>query len=88
MDFISFFCCSLGQLASVAGIDKSDFQPLGRPQLSSTIGPRLSASALLTKGEYRDIQAKTDASSLVRVIKECRVIACANDQCSVIVPAY
>ncbi|XP_041792936.1 centrosomal protein of 78 kDa isoform X2 [Chelmon rostratus] len=55
----------LGQLASVAGIDKSDFQPLGRPQLSSTIGPRLSASALLTKGEYRDIQAKTDASSLV-----------------------
>uniref|UniRef100_A0A3Q2XII0 Centrosomal protein 78 n=1 Tax=Hippocampus comes TaxID=109280 RepID=A0A3Q2XII0_HIPCM len=28
----------LGQLASVAGIDTSDFSPLGRPQLSSTLG--------------------------------------------------
>ncbi|XP_049620072.1 centrosomal protein of 78 kDa-like [Syngnathus scovelli] len=28
----------LGQIASMAGIDKSDFSPLGRPQLSSTLG--------------------------------------------------
>ncbi|XP_051923285.1 centrosomal protein of 78 kDa isoform X1 [Hippocampus zosterae] len=28
----------LGQLASMAGIDTSDFSPLGRPQLSSTLG--------------------------------------------------
>ncbi|KAM9361111.1 centrosomal protein of 78 kDa [Symphorus nematophorus] len=45
----------LGQLASMAGIDKSDFQPLGRPQLSSTIGPRVGGTASLI----------TDASSLV-----------------------
>ncbi|XP_070820049.1 centrosomal protein of 78 kDa isoform X2 [Chaetodon trifascialis] len=57
----------LGQLASVAGIDKSDFQPLGTPQLSSTVGPRWDGAALLTRGESRDIQEKTDASSLARV---------------------
>ncbi|KAM6954474.1 centrosomal protein of 78 kDa [Aplochiton taeniatus] len=28
----------LGQLASIAGIDQTDFEPLGRPQLSSTVG--------------------------------------------------
>ncbi|XP_014027650.2 centrosomal protein of 78 kDa isoform X1 [Salmo salar] len=28
----------LGQLASMAGIDQSDFGPLGRPQLSSSVG--------------------------------------------------
>ncbi|XP_032371519.1 centrosomal protein of 78 kDa isoform X3 [Etheostoma spectabile] len=56
----------LGQLASMAGIDKSDFHPPGRPQLSSTVGPHLDGASL-TGGEYRDVQAKTDASSLVRV---------------------
>ncbi|XP_032371518.1 centrosomal protein of 78 kDa isoform X2 [Etheostoma spectabile] len=54
----------LGQLASMAGIDKSDFHPPGRPQLSSTVGPHLDGASL-TGGEYRDVQAKTDASSLV-----------------------
>ncbi|XP_078107185.1 centrosomal protein of 78 kDa isoform X2 [Sander vitreus] len=54
----------LGQLASMAGIDKSDFHPPGRPQLSSTVGPHL-GGASLTGGEYRDVRAKTDASSLV-----------------------
>ncbi|XP_076588077.1 centrosomal protein of 78 kDa isoform X2 [Chaetodon auriga] len=57
----------LGQLASVAGIDKSDFQPLGTPQLSSTMGPLMGGAALLTRGESRDIQAKTDALSMARV---------------------
>ncbi|KAK5870994.1 hypothetical protein PBY51_003897 [Eleginops maclovinus] len=47
----------LGQLASMAGIDKSDFHPPGRPQLSSTLG----------RGEYGDCQEKTDAPSLVDV---------------------
>uniref|UniRef100_UPI00398EE513 centrosomal protein of 78 kDa n=1 Tax=Pristiophorus japonicus TaxID=55135 RepID=UPI00398EE513 len=28
----------LGQLATIAGIDQSDFGPVGRPQLSSTVG--------------------------------------------------
>ncbi|XP_037633029.1 centrosomal protein of 78 kDa isoform X1 [Sebastes umbrosus] len=55
----------LGQLASMAGIDKSDFPPPGRPQLSSTVGPCLDAATSLSKVEYRDVQAKTDASSLV-----------------------
>lgn len=36
--FTHTFSLSLGQLASMAGIDTSDFSPLGRPQLSSTLG--------------------------------------------------
>ncbi|XP_040897541.1 centrosomal protein of 78 kDa isoform X2 [Toxotes jaculatrix] len=55
----------LGQLASVAGIDKSDFQPLGRPQLSSTIGTHLDGAALLTRGEYLDDRTKTNTFSVV-----------------------
>ncbi|KAM4577200.1 centrosomal protein of 78 kDa [Odontesthes bonariensis] len=51
----------LGQLASMAGIDKSDFQPLGRPQLSSTIGPHFDGAAPRTTEELRDVHAKTDA---------------------------
>lgn len=53
----------------MAGIDKSDFQPLGRPQLSSTIGPRLDGAASQTREEYQDVWAKTDALSVVRVCK-------------------
>lgn len=30
----------LGQLVSMAGLEKDDFQPIGKPQLSSTLGPR------------------------------------------------
>ncbi|XP_017267634.1 centrosomal protein of 78 kDa [Kryptolebias marmoratus] len=55
----------LGQLASVAGINTSDFQPLGKPQLSSTVGPHLDGAASLTIGEFRDVQAETDAAPLV-----------------------
>ncbi|XP_051279161.1 centrosomal protein of 78 kDa [Dicentrarchus labrax] len=54
----------LGQLASMAGIDKSDFQPPGKPQLSSTIGPNLGIAALLAKGQYQDVQAMANASYL------------------------
>lgn len=50
----------LGQLASMAGIDKSDFHPLGRPQLSSTIEPLLHGAASPPGGRYR-----IDALSLV-----------------------
>ncbi|KAI3372713.1 hypothetical protein L3Q82_023181, partial [Scortum barcoo] len=57
--------CSLGQLASLAGIDKSDFQHLGRPQLSSTIGPHLNGASSLARGECRDVWVKTDDPSLV-----------------------
>ncbi|XP_035022810.1 centrosomal protein of 78 kDa [Hippoglossus stenolepis] len=53
----------LGQLASIAGIDKSDFQPVGQPQLSSTSRTRFDAAPSLTR---RDVQAQTDAFSLVR----------------------
>lgn len=53
----------------MAGIDKSDFHPLGRPQLSSTVGPYLDGAASLTGGQYQDVWAKTDASSLVKVRK-------------------
>ncbi|XP_058491187.1 centrosomal protein of 78 kDa [Solea solea] len=46
----------LGQLASMAGIDKSDFQHLGRPQLSSTVGRHL---------DVEDFPTNTDALPLV-----------------------
>ncbi|XP_071393649.1 centrosomal protein of 78 kDa [Centroberyx affinis] len=57
----------LGQLASIAGIDQSDFRPLGRPQFSSTVGQPLDGAGSLTRsgGEYQDIRAKIDAASLV-----------------------
>ncbi|XP_062237676.1 centrosomal protein of 78 kDa [Platichthys flesus] len=53
----------LGQLASIAGIDKSDFQPVGQPQLSSTSRTRFDAVPSLTG---QDVQAQTEAFSLVR----------------------
>lgn len=49
----------------MAGIDKSDFQPLGRPQLSSTIGTHMDDATSLTRGDYRRVQPKTDVLSLV-----------------------
>ncbi|XP_045891778.1 centrosomal protein of 78 kDa isoform X1 [Micropterus dolomieu] len=57
----------LGQLASLAGIDKSDFHPPGRPQLSSTIQSHLGGAASLTRGEYREVRPQTDASPLLTV---------------------
>ncbi|XP_056144885.1 centrosomal protein of 78 kDa [Lampris incognitus] len=54
----------LGQLASIVGINQSDFCPLGRPQLSSTVGP--GSGAVTGNGEgYKDIGAKPDAISLI-----------------------
>nr|XP_020449404.1 centrosomal protein of 78 kDa isoform X2 [Monopterus albus] len=58
----------LGQLASVAGIGKSDFQPLERPQLSSTIRPPLDGLASLTTGEFGNVRAKTSPPSLVGTV--------------------
>ncbi|XP_077943273.1 centrosomal protein of 78 kDa isoform X2 [Gasterosteus aculeatus] len=55
----------LGQLASMAGIDKSDFHPPGRPQLSSTVGPHLDGAASLTGSEHHSVQGKTAASPSV-----------------------
>ncbi|XP_034548358.1 centrosomal protein of 78 kDa [Notolabrus celidotus] len=54
----------LGQLASMAGIDKSDFPAPERPQLSSTIRPQLGCEESLARGEYLDVRAKSDAPSL------------------------
>ncbi|XP_024132090.1 centrosomal protein of 78 kDa [Oryzias melastigma] len=50
----------LGQIASMAGIDGSDFQPFERPQLSSTVGPHLEDAAFLS----RDVQTNSDAAPL------------------------
>ncbi|KAF7660825.1 hypothetical protein LDENG_00274550 [Lucifuga dentata] len=57
----------LGQLASIAGINQSDFHPLGRPQLSSTIGQPLDGEGTLRRGGggVLGIPVKTDAVSLV-----------------------
>lgn len=57
--------CSLGQIASMAGIDGSDFQPFERPQLSSTVGPHLEDAAFLS----RDVQTNSDAAPLVRMFE-------------------
>ncbi|XP_074527190.1 centrosomal protein of 78 kDa isoform X2 [Halichoeres trimaculatus] len=54
----------LGQLASLAGIEKSDFAPPGRPQLSSTIGPHVGGEESLVRGDYLDVRAKPDTSFL------------------------
>ncbi|XP_041644575.1 centrosomal protein of 78 kDa [Cheilinus undulatus] len=54
----------LGQLASMAGIEKSDFHPPGRPQLSSTVRPGLGSAESPDRGEYLDVRAKTDAPFL------------------------
>lgn len=35
--FLLLPVCRLGQLATMAGIDQSDFHLLGRPQMSSTV---------------------------------------------------
>uniref|UniRef100_A0A3B3DTE2 Centrosomal protein 78 n=1 Tax=Oryzias melastigma TaxID=30732 RepID=A0A3B3DTE2_ORYME len=55
----------LGQIASMAGIDGSDFQPFERPQLSSTVGPHLEDAAFLS----RDVQTNSDAAPLVRMFE-------------------
>lgn len=54
----------LGQLASMAGIEKSDFQPIGKPQLSSTIGPFLEEPMSLNQrmNQFGGIPTKTNAS--------------------------
>lgn len=51
----------------MAGIDKSDFHPPGRPQLSSTVGPHLDGAASLTGSEHHSVQGKTAASPSVSV---------------------
>lgn len=55
----------LGQLASVAGIDQSDFGLLSRPQLSSTVGPPLEEALSVSKGGPKRVVglgAKIDAA--------------------------
>lgn len=66
-----FYCkfYSLGQLASVAGIDGSDFQPLGRPQFSSTMEPTVGVARSLSGGDHQTVGTMTDASALVRELK-------------------
>ncbi|XP_061586038.1 centrosomal protein of 78 kDa isoform X2 [Cololabis saira] len=58
----------LGQLASMAGIDKSDLQPLGRPQLSSTIGPHPDGAASLTAREFRDVPDRNNTMSVAATV--------------------
>uniref|UniRef100_A0A1A8NNY5 Centrosomal protein 78 n=1 Tax=Nothobranchius rachovii TaxID=451742 RepID=A0A1A8NNY5_9TELE len=55
----------LGQIASMAGIDTSDFHPLGKPQLSSTMGPHLAGAESRIAREFRDVQEEHYAASLV-----------------------
>lgn len=68
---------SLGQLASMAGINTSDFQPLGKPQLSSTVGPQQERAASTTAGQFRDVQAESHNAFLVRIWEQ-YVFICSN----------
>lgn len=53
----------------MAGIDKSDFQPSGRPQFSSTVGPHVGGAESGTRREYRDVGIRTDTLPMVSVRK-------------------
>ena len=53
----------------MAGIDKSDFQPSGRPQFSSTVGPHVDGAESATRREYRDVGIRTDTLPMVIVQK-------------------
>lgn len=57
---------SLGQLASMAGIDRSDLQPARGAQPSCTVGSHLGDGDLLNRVGYRDVGTRTDPVSLVR----------------------
>ncbi|KAJ8005975.1 hypothetical protein DPEC_G00123470 [Dallia pectoralis] len=50
----------LGQLASIAGIDHSDFGPVGRPQLSSTVGQPPAGTGTETVAGDQDTGEKVD----------------------------
>ncbi|XP_072289604.1 centrosomal protein of 78 kDa-like [Eucyclogobius newberryi] len=52
----------LGQIVSMAGLEQSDFQPIGKPQLSSTHGPSLDAAVSLDRqvNPFGDTQTETD----------------------------
>lgn len=52
----------LGQLASMAGIDQSDFGPLGKPQLSSSVGQPHIEGAVKGRAEDQDTTAKGDGA--------------------------
>nr|XP_061804472.1 centrosomal protein of 78 kDa-like [Nerophis lumbriciformis] len=54
----------LGQLASMAGIETSDFPPLGKPQLSSTLGPETQRNgAASSVCHYDDIRTQNSAAA-------------------------
>ncbi|XP_068616932.1 centrosomal protein of 78 kDa [Brachionichthys hirsutus] len=56
----------LGQLPSIAGIDKSDFQSLGRLQLSSTREPYFGSTVSLTRKDLQDVGTKNNCSSFLK----------------------
>lgn len=57
---------SLGQLASMAGIDRSDLQPLVGPQPPHQAGSHRGDGDLLGRVGQRDVGTRTDPVSSVR----------------------
>ncbi|KAM8865059.1 centrosomal protein of 78 kDa-like [Synchiropus picturatus] len=57
----------LGQLVKMAGIDQSDFNPLGKPQLSSTFGcaSNLNKDSTLAGNEARSLNHLADGDSFM-----------------------
>ncbi|XP_054629350.1 centrosomal protein of 78 kDa [Dunckerocampus dactyliophorus] len=52
-----------GQLAAMADIDTSDFPPLGRPQLSSTLGPVTHPDRAVSSGHRSVLTTKADITT-------------------------
>ncbi|KAK7933521.1 hypothetical protein WMY93_004417 [Mugilogobius chulae] len=75
----------LDQLVSMAGLEKTDFQPIGKPQLSSTIGPPLGAAVSLNQqmNSFGGVQTETNKASSPSPIAQAVVMPTRSSSSSV-----
>lgn len=66
MNLTPMSMCSLGQLATMAGIDRSDLQPVRGPHPSHPSGSHRGDGDLLSGVGHRDVGTRTDPVSSVR----------------------
>lgn len=67
--FVCVSFCSLGQLASMAGLDRTDLQPLRGQRPLHLVGSHQGDGDLLTRVGHRDVGTRTDHESSVRDVK-------------------
>lgn len=67
--FVCVSFCRLGQLASMAGIDRSDLQPLRGQQPPHPVGSHHGDGDLPSRVGHRDIGTRTDPVSSVRDVE-------------------